>query len=203
MIDWTKPLDTADLQQMKVQDLVDALNRLTKYELHDLSSKLWSKLHDPIVFQSGATKTDRVNSIVRWVRRASGQDRVTLINAVQAKLAEKEQYPVRGEVPGTRYIKWDDFTALPNYPRISRAVNYPHNYRRACKPYTKDGYLSVDAIYNMSSWAGWKSSSLDPREAAIARAIHDLPLGQLMTLNTGRRMDQPALLPQGLLPIQR
>ena len=187
----------------KMQDLLDALEKLTKYEIDDISRKLWHDLDDFIVFQSGATKKDMINSLVRWFKRVSHKDRITFIKAVQAKLAEKEQLPVRGEVPGTRYIKWADFTSLPNYPLISRAVNHPHDHRRACKPYTKDGYLSVDAIYNMSSWAGWKSSSLDDRERAIARAIHDLPLGALMTLNKGRRMDQPALLPQGLLPIRR
>ena len=187
----------------KMQDILDALEKLTKYEIGEVSRKLYNDLDDFIVFQSGATKKDMVSSLVRWFKRVSHKDRITFIKAVQAKLAEKEQLPVRGEVPGTRYIKWADFTSLPNYPLISRAVNHPHDHRRACKPYTKDGYLSVDAIYNMSSWAGWKSSSLGDRERAIANAIHDLPLGELMTLNSGRRMDQPALLPEGLLPTTR
>jgi len=187
----------------KMQDLTDALDKLTKYDILELVRKVDKDLDQWLVFQSGATKKEMTYDIVRWLRRVSTKDKVTLIKAIQAKLAEKEQYPVRGEVPGTRYIKWDDFTQLESYPLISRALHYPHDHRRKCSPVTKDGYVSVDAIYNMSAWSGWKSSSLDPREAEIASKIHDLRLGQIMSLNTGRRMDQPALFPQGMLPLKR
>jgi len=187
----------------KMQDVVDALDKLTKYDIIELVHKLYHDLDDLIVFQSGATKRDMIPHIIRWLRRVSTKDRVTLIKAIQARLAEKEQYPVRGEVPGTRYIKWEEFTKLESYPLISRALHYPHDHRRKCSPVTKDGYVSLDAIYNMSAWSGWKSSSLDPREAEIASEIHGLRLGQIMSLNTGRRMDQPALFPEGMLPLRR
>lgn len=58
----------------------------------------------------------------------------------------------------------------------------------------------VDAVYNMSAWESWKSSSLDPTERRIAEEIDKLNLYELLRLNKGRRADQPALLPEALLP---
>jgi hypothetical protein len=63
--------------------------------------------------------------------------------------------------------------------------------------------VSVAAIYNMAAWASWKSSSLGGHERAIADAIQDLHLGDLMTLNHNRRIDAPALFPLAVLPRRR
>jgi hypothetical protein len=183
------------------KDLREALEKLTKHDIYDIERNLQFKvkafLHSPV----NATKEEMFRDIGRFIRQADNEDKKKLIDAIQAKLAEKAQLPVRGEVPNTRYIKWSDFSNLPSYPTISRAVHYPHNYKQKCHPMTKDGYVSVDAIYNMAAWANWKSSSLSPSEMATASAINNLPLLSLMQLNKGRRMDQPALFPAGLLPI--
>lgn len=100
---------------------------------------------------------------------------------------------------GVRYIKWSDFTLLPGYPYIERAITYPYDYRKKCSPVTKDGYVSVAAIYNMSAWANWKSSSLGVVDRKISEAINNLRLYALMKLNKGRRSNQPALFPIRLL----
>jgi hypothetical protein len=139
-----------------------------------------------------------------WWQYATG------VGCLPKTLGEPELEPIEhkpepadeGIKPGTRYIKWKDFTSLHSYPLIERAVTYPHDYKRKCYPYTKDGYVSVDAIYNMSAWASWKSSSLGEADRKIAEAINALNLYHLMKLNEGRRMNKPALFPVGLLPLR-
>ena len=96
-----------------------------------------------------------------------------------------------------RYITKRELQSKAGYPLLERAITYPFNYRRKCKPFTRDGYVSVAAIYNMSAWASWKSSSLDDRDRAIAGAILGIPLHVLMRINQGRRNNQPALFPDG------
>jgi len=184
------------------KDLREALEQLTKHDIYDIERGLQFKVKAFLHSSVNASREEMFKDVFRFVKEADNEDRKKLIEAVKAKIAEKAQYPVRGEVPGTRYIKWSDFTSLPSYSLISRAVSYPGDYHQRCDPQTKDGYVSVHAIYNMSAWAGWKSSSLDPQEMAIAMAIDKLPLHTLMQLNKGRRKDQPALFPAGLLPIR-
>jgi len=101
---------------------------------------------------------------------------------------------------GARYITWEDFQLLPSFPYIEQAVNFPYDYSKKCSPATKDGHVSVAAIYNMSAWANWKSSSLGIEERGIAEAIEEIPLYELMKLNDGRRSNQPALFPVKILP---
>ena len=96
-----------------------------------------------------------------------------------------------------RYITKQELQSKRGYPLLERAISYPYRYDRKCAPFTKDGRLTVAAIYNMSAWASWKSSSLDDRDRAIAEAILGIPLHELMRLNEGRRGDQPALFPDG------
>ena len=96
-----------------------------------------------------------------------------------------------------RYITKQELESLPSYPLVEQAITYPYDYRCKCDPFTKDGYVSVAAIYNMSAWASWKSSSLNARERAIAEGILGLPLHVLMQINQGRRKNQPALFPDG------
>jgi hypothetical protein len=183
-------------------DLRELMGKVTKNELDSLVSDLSFRrdIEERPVFFRDETKAYNVESLLRWARRVSPTSRNAFVDALVAKVKEKEAWPVTGPVPGTRYIARKDFEALPSYRYIARALSYPHDYRRKCDPFTRDGYLSVDAIYNLSAWASWKSSSLDPGEMATARAIHDLNLGELMRLNHGRRMNQPALFPAGMLP---
>jgi len=114
-----------------------------------------------------------------------------------AGVAKPETQPA-----GTKYIKWEEFQSLPGYPYVEQAVTFPYDYRKKCSPVTRDGYLSVASIYNMSAWASWKSSSLGTAERSIAEAINGIPLYELMELNERRRSDQPALFPVRLLPVK-
>ena len=99
-----------------------------------------------------------------------------------------------------RHITRQEMESLPSYRLIKPAINFPFSPGHKCKPYTKNtknGLVTVAAIYNMSHWANWKSSSLGDRDRAIAYAIYDIPLHRLMEINEGRRMNQPALFPDG------
>jgi len=196
------------IDELYTRELMD---KVTRYELSEIVNHLsyepeiQALQYEPYlypIYSRDETKVQNIEYLIKWMKRYPGKIATRLIiQRLEEKVKEKEVYPVRGPVSGTRYITWEDFTKLPGYPLIARAVNYPHDYRRKCSPYTKDGYISVDAIYNMSAWAGWKSSSLDPIEKQIADKIHELGLYQLMQLNKGRRQDQPALFPERLLPI--
>lgn len=187
-----------------VERLHDLLNKVTNYELYEVVNKVYFETKYPEehpILSSGETKAQRIDYLIRWVvRHPQARASQLLLEKLEAKVAEKEQYPVRGQVPGTKYISWKEFTSLKSYPLIASAVDYRHDYRRLCSPVTKDGYVSVDAIYNMSAWASWKSSSLSAADRQISQAIQSLNLYELMKLNKGRRADQPALFPVGLLP---
>jgi len=100
---------------------------------------------------------------------------------------------------GTKTISWEEFQQLPSFSFVENAVKFPYDYKKKCSPVTKTGEVSVSALYNMSAWASWKSSSLGTSERCIASALSDLPLYQLMALNEGRRSDQAALFPVRLL----
>ena len=96
-----------------------------------------------------------------------------------------------------RHITRREMESLPNYHLIKPAITFPFSPGRKCSPYTKDRLVTVAAIYNMSCWANWKISSLGDKDRAIANAIYDIPLHRLMEINEGRRMNQPALFPDG------
>jgi len=178
------------------------MSKVTKYELDSIVSHLAFETHDYPIYWRERSKQYNIDYLVKWTSRNPDATATRLlVEKLEATVGEKAAYPVRGPVPGTRYISWEEFTNLPSYPLVARAVDYPHDYRRKSSPVTKDGYVSVDAIYNMSAWASWKSSSLGEEDRRIAEAIHtDLKLYELMKLNKGRRSDQPALFPAGLLP---
>jgi hypothetical protein len=187
-----------DFHPITVADFEGQLSQLTRPELYELHTALYSQFDTSPIWDTGGTKPQNIRNFTYWVKGHS--DRIeAVLGLVKKKVEEKAAYPVSGTVPGTKYLTWQEFTALPSYQIIARAVSYPHDYRRKCSPQTKDGYVSVDAIYNMSAWASWKSSSLDSGERAVANEIDNLKLLELMKLNKGRRHDQPALFPVGML----
>jgi hypothetical protein len=97
-----------------------------------------------------------------------------------------------------RQITQQAMEQTPSYREIEPAITFRYDYTKQCNPFTRDGYVSVAAIYNMASWSSWKSSSLGLREQAVASGIAGLPLHTLMQLNQGRRSNQPALFPAWL-----
>jgi len=153
-------------------------------------TQLLSKMEDKL-----CGKEVEIKEYATWAR----DKRKSLEMWCYSGFCEIEPVEELTEQAGVKYITWKEFQALPTFDLIEPAVTYPYDYRKKCDPFTKDGYLSVAAIYNMSAWASWKSSSLDKREMAIARAIDALPLYELMRLNDGRRSNQPALFPIRLL----
>jgi hypothetical protein len=183
------------------------LERLTFVELDELISRLsFIKLpggEEGPLFYRDKTKGENIAIVVRWARRASAAGVAALMERLGAALRQKEAEErvrrMKGPLPGTRFIRWEELEALPSFPLIRRAITFRFDPTRAASPITRDGYVSVAAIYNMSSWASWKYGSLDPEEAALARAIKELPLGELMALNHGRRTDQPAFFPIGFI----
>lgn len=108
-----------------------------------------------------------------------------------------------------RYITKEELRQLPSYPWIEQALFFGSDYAgedeplsryqasRKVYPFTRDGYVAVQALYNLSSWRSWKSSSLSSEERDVAGAIGGLKLYELMRLNEGRRKNQPALFPEG------
>lgn len=186
--------------------LRELMDKVTANELDSIVSQIDLRHTFPIgegpSFWRDKTKRDNVTWLVRWAGRHPEHGAI-LAEWLEKQVAEKAAQPVRGPVGGTRYIPWDEWTALPAFRLIERALRYPHDARRKCSPVTKDGYVSVDAIYNLSAWASWKSSSLGQADFMTAEAIHKLPLGVIMGLNKGRRNDQPALFPETLLPFRR
>jgi hypothetical protein len=179
------------------------LERLTFWELDELVSRFsfvnLSGDEKTLFFYRDKTKAENVAIVVKWARRASAAGVAALMERLEAALRKKEEEEqirrMKKPLPGTRFIRWAELERLPSFPLIRRAIMFPFDHTRAASPVTRNGYVSVAAIYNMSSWASWKSSSLDPGEAALARAIKKLPLGELMALNRGRRSDQPAFFP--------
>lgn len=181
-------------QSMTPDEIRNRLNKLTKYELSELGEKCatyeggW---YSPVDYRSN--KDGMIRSLARWC--GGERDRIDFI--IKATEPDPAKTDPRVMPPSTRYITKKEFQNLPSYTVIERAVTYPYNYNKVCDPFTRDGYVSVAAIYNMSAWASWKSSSLDPREMAISRAIQGLHLLELKDLNQGRKSNQPAVFPIG------
>jgi len=182
---------------VKVSEFEAILMGATMNDLYAVRQQMGSKfgfMNVP-VWDTGNTKAEQVRHFTYWVKENPGklQELLAIVKEVSDKRA---MTPVRGPVPNTHYIKWSDISKLPGFQFLWSALNY----ELRGKSQTRDGYLSVAAIYNMSAWANWKSSSLSNEERANANAIdNQLNLGALMKLNEGRRRDQPALFPQNLL----
>jgi len=159
---------------------------------------------DPIL-RRHCESEDEVKKFISFLETESGQLRFKILLREKKGTQESPGQHVNPKPipPGTKLLTWQEFSSLQSFPLIERAVTYPHDYRRKCSPVTPDGYVSVDAIYNMSAWASWKSSSLGEGERAIADAIQELNLYSLMKLNQGRRMNQPALFPEAGYFLQR
>jgi hypothetical protein len=168
--------------------------RLTERDLNKIQENLYMKLHDAPVWTTGVKKEENIKSFIFW---ANGRiDRINaVVYEVNTMIKEKAMLPVRGPVPGTRYIKWDDFTKLPSFSILYEAIHYGN------KPYTKDGYVSVNMLRNLRNWAGYKSSSLSDSERALANKVEMLHLSALSKLNFGRNADQPLLFPVNMLGV--
>ena len=182
---------------MKVSEFEAILSAGTMHDLYAVREQMSSKfgLMNTPVWDTGATKTQQVRHFTYWVKENPGklQELLAIVKQVSEKRAMQ---PARGPVPNTHYILWSDMQKLPSFRFLWSALNYEVRG----KSQTHDGYVSVAAIYNMSAWANWKSSSLGEEERANANAIdNNLNLGALMKLNEGRRRDQPALFPQNML----
>lgn len=108
-----------------------------------------------------------------------------------------------------RYITKEEFQSLPSYPFIEEALFFGTGWVNEVEPitdidalhkkkwpFTKSGYVAVQALSNLYRWKSWKSSSLSDEERGLSGAIGDLHLGALMDLNAGRRMNEPALFPE-------
>jgi len=185
---------------MNVLEFKTLLNRLTAYDLDSIRTDLYPEFNSYPVWDTGAKKSQNIDHFVHWVR--GNPSRVAaVVDLANKKLGEKAIQPRSGPVPNTHYITWNDFTKLPSYNKIAEAVEFRYDPASGLKnsPITKDGYVSVYAIYNMSAWASWKSSSLSDYERAKAEAVGELRLLDLMQLNEGRIKNQPALFPVGML----
>lgn len=185
---------------MLVIEFEGILSKLTVSDLDALNRDLYSRFDDRPLWDTGVPKAKNVRHITRWVK--GDKTRIdAVLDLAKKKMAEREGEPKRGPVPNTHYISWLEFIKLPSYRLVSEAIKYGYNPRLGPRnnPVTKDGYLSVYSLHNMSGWASWKSSSLSVHERESADAISGLRLDSLMRLNAGRRMDQPALFPEGML----
>jgi len=102
-----------------------------------------------------------------------------------------------------RYVRWTEMRNHPLYSLLEHALTFPYDYNKKCSPQTRDGYfVSVAAIYNLSRWGNWKSSSLGKDEREVSVLIDHLHLLELMNMNKGRKSQEPANFPDGeLFPI--
>ena len=181
---------------MLVAQFEGILSKLTVEDLSKLNQDMYMKFDTSPIWDTGGTKAQNIRHITKWVKGDPERIKV-IVELAEKRIAEKASEPTRGPAPSTYYVSWLEFIQLPSYRLVSEAIKYRYDPRSGpkCNPVTKDGYLSVYAIYNMSAWASWKSSSLSHYEMEAANAISRLHLGDLMKLNKGRRMDQPALFP--------
>jgi hypothetical protein len=166
--------------------------KLTERDLNKIQENLYMKLHTAPIWTTGVPKAENIDNFVYWANH-----HIDWINAVvdevNRTLREKAMLPRSGEVPGTHYIKWDDFTKLPSFSILYEAIHYGR------PPYTKDGYVSVHMIYNLRNWASVKSNSLSDSERALANSVEKLNMSALSKLNYGRLPNQPALFPDNML----
>lgn len=181
-----------------VLEFESLLSQLTMSDLNKLHSDLYMEYSTAPLWDTGATKSQQVRNFTYWVRGEPAKV-ARVIEMAKAKIQEKQMIP-KGLAEGTRYMTKEEIQALPSYPELIEAIEFPSQASKR-GPFTRDEkYVAVSAIYNMNAWASWKSSSLSDYERAKASAVDDLHLGDLMTLNRGRRMDSPALFPaSGLL----
>jgi len=185
---------------MKVAEFEELLNKLTVYDIEPMGSEFYREFDSGPLWTTGAKKAENIRNVTRWVK--GDPARVAAVtDYANKKISEKALLPTRGPAPNTKYIKWSDFTSLSSYNQIAEAVEFRYDLMtgNVYNPVTKDGYLSVYAIYNMNAWANWKSSSLSEYERSKASAIDSLNLVSLMKLNDGRIKNQPALFPENML----
>lgn len=176
------------------------LSKLTAHDIDSMREDLYREFDSSPIWDTGGTKAQNIGNYLSWVR--GDPSRVSaVVDLANKKIGEKAIQPRTGPVPNTHYITWNEFTGLSSYKDIAEAVEFRYDPQSGPKnnPITKDGFVSVYAIYNMSAWASWKSSSLSEYERSKAEAIQKLGLGSLMELNSGRNMNQPALFPAGML----
>jgi len=185
---------------MQVSEFKAILMKLTAHDIDNMRDTLYLEF-DSYPTRYYGSKAEEVDSYVKWVR--GNPSRVSaVVDLANKKLGEKAIQPKTGPVPNTKYISWKDFTSLQSYNEIAEAVEFGYDSKSGSNknnPITKDGYVSVYAIFNMSRWASWKSSSLSGYERAKSEGIENLSLVDLMKLNEGRNMNQPALFPIGML----
>jgi hypothetical protein len=180
---------------MIVAEFRALLNKLTEAELGQLKMDLYMKLDSTPTWDTGAKKSQNIDNFVWWAKGRPDRVQAT-VELANKKIDEKKALPVRGPVPNTHYLKWEYFKTLPSYPQVEEAVSLGWSTLRKCSPVTKDGFVSVDAIYNMDHWIGWKVNSQSSYERGMAQSMDEqLGLHTLKRLNQGRRMDQPALFP--------
>jgi hypothetical protein len=166
--------------------------KLTERDLNKIHENLYMKLHTTSVWTTGVPKEENIDNFIYWA-----QKHIDWVNAViyevNTILKEKAMIVRSGEVPGTHYIKWSDFTKLPSFSILYEAIHY------GSKPYTTDGYVAVHMIHNLRNWANWKSSSLSDSDRALANSVEKLHLSALSALNKDRLPNKPALFPDGFL----
>lgn len=174
------------------------LSQLTMHDLYEIHTQLYHEYPTAPLWTTGVTKSQQIRNFTRWVK-GDHERVVRVLDLVDQKIQERKMIP-KGLAAGTRYITKEELESLSSFPELVEAIEFPFKAGK-CDPFTRDSkYVSVAAIYNMSAWASWKSSSLSGYERSKAEAVHKLHLGDLMTLNRGRRIDQPALFPEtGLL----
>jgi len=183
---------------MTIGEFMEQLRWFTKQDLITISENMYRRFSCSPWCDRHKTKERNIEDIVRWVRGDS--ERIQAVLDEMNRIRERvKQAPTTGTIPHTRYISYEEFRKLPSASLLERAITYRHDHRRACHPVSRDGYLTVDAIYNMSAWANWMSSSLGEADRRLSEAIYSLPLLELMNLNRGRKKNQPALFPVGML----
>ena len=185
---------------MQRSEFIALLSKLTANDIDNIRTDLNREFYSSPLWDTGGTKAQNIDHYINWVR-GNPSRLAAVVDLTNKKIGEKTMQPTRGPVPNTHYITWDEFTKLSSYKEIAEAVDFRYDPSSGPKnnPITKDGFVSVYAIYNMSAWASWKSSSLSEYERTKAEAIQKLGLGSLMQLNEGRIMNQPALFPAGML----
>jgi hypothetical protein len=178
--------------EMSVPEFTALLSKLTISDLDKVHTDLYMKFNTCPVWDTNGAKIKNIGHFIWWAK--GHPDRVeATVALVNERLTANSMLPVRGPVAGTKYIKWDDFTKLRGFSILYEAIMYGK------KPYTKDGYVSVNLIINLRQWAGWKSSSLSDSERDLANKVEMLRLSDLSKLNNGRRADQPALFPINMI----
>lgn len=185
------------------------LQELAVYNIDQVVSQLSLSRTFPVgvspLYWREQSKAYNIAWLLKWAQRhpQHAPKLVAVLEEAAESRWQTKQKATVGPGEGYRYVTWQEFESLPSYSLIASAVSYPYTHTKVADPETKDGYVAVAAIYNISAWASWKSSSLDRAEQERARAIQAMPWGELMRINEGRRSNQPALFPTGFKLVVR